>query len=101
MFKVFLNDKEFILSTYNRQTQIIDGQIFPSAQLFIINSDNAYENLISLVPIGINSIKIIDDDNETIYLNSNYNASIQQIDENFMGGQIMLNVFLNFTNKQE
>lgn len=98
MTKLTLNSTEFIISGYNRYTNIDTNGVHSSANVSFPDNSQ-YSTLTQMPTITSLSIAI---DGSTIYTLSNLNAKVTNINENLYDGGVSMNAQIVFNqNLQE
>lgn len=95
MTKIKLNNTEYQIDSYNRTTNIMDGNINSTAYVNLVNGDATALN--ALLGTTITSIEITVD-SDKIYELTSINATVESVNEYLAGDRMSYN--LNITFKQ-
>lgn len=95
MIKIVLNNEEFEISAFNRNTYISDGNVISRAYVTLANTANAVSDVHALAAATITSL-LIKNEEETIYNAGTINAHISSIDESLVGTAINVGLNIEF-----
>lgn len=95
MIKIILNNEEFEISAFNRNTYISDGNIISRAYVTLADTANLTSDVHSLASIRLTSL-IIKNGEDIIYDAGTINAHIASIDESLVGTAINIGLNIEF-----
>ena len=95
MTKIVINNNEFDVLSFNRNTYVNEDQVFSNASIIFAANDTPVSNLHALVGNSITSLKLKKND-EIIYDAGEINATITSLNESLMGDEININANIEF-----